>query len=744
MKSPLPSRTKILFVTVVWFAIISPVKADVSIAYRTDCAQLNFAVARLGQALRKANETPVVYDLADLGDKDIFIVADETEAVFLPGAAQKSSINPLIKQDGFQIARLRSGSKAVICVIARDETGAMYGTLDLAEQIQMNNGLRDVEEKLSNPRFAFRAIKFNLPWSSYRPNENPAMNLHTQTCRDLNFWRRFLDMMAENRFNVLSLWNLHPFTYMIRPKGFPEACPFSDRELAQWQRFWRRLFSMAKDRGIETYIVNWNIVVSPEFAKAHGVKERNDLSGIVREYTRQCVTQVIDEYEDLTGLGVTLADWMNKMTPKEREDWIQETFVAGMKQAKRPVKFIHRSVLAGSPTEMRRVIDEANLPDPVWVEVKFNWSHGHSTPRLAITHDYSSGRIDERFWKPKPSNYRIVWMIRNEDFFILRWGQPDFIREHIALNGKDYVGGYFIGSEGYIPAKEYSHKPDEHVTWQYAFEKQWLFYKIWGRLLYDPQTPDEVFAAEFDRRYGNGVGSKLLEAYALASRMPLRLASFHAATWDYTLYSEGFLAPVQNGFNDKVSPFISIDEFIRHRTLDPTYLSITDYVESVVGNGKLARRRPGIEESLYTPLELAEDLEKDGKRALELVSFLSPKARQSLPTLRCEIADVEAWAYLSLYFADKLRAGVALETYRKTKVKKEQKKAVAFLEDAARHWNALIAVTKQHYNAVPAVQLSRTSQGHKATFSWEKYRDQVKRDIQLARRRPGIAKKKVK
>jgi len=387
---------------------------------------------------------------------------------------------------------------------------------------------------------------------------------------------------------------------------------------------------------------------------------------------------------------------------------------------------------------MRRVIDEANLPDPVWVEVKFNWSHGHSTPRLAITHDYSSGWIDERFWKPKPSNYRIVWMIRNEDFFILRWGQPDFIREHIALNGNDYVGGYFIGSEGYIPAKEYSHKPDEHVTWQYAFEKQWLFYKIWGRLLYDPQTPDEVFVAEFDRRYGNGVGSKLLEAYALASRMPLRLASFHAATWDYTLYSEGFLAPVQNGFNDKVSPFISIDELIRHRTLDPTYLSIADYVESVVGNGKIEeslttlRSSASLRSTSCTPLELAEDLEKDGSRALELVSSLSPKARQSLPTLRCEIADVQAWAYLSLYFADKLRAGVALETHRKTKVVKEQKKAVALLEDAARHWNEIIAVTKQHYNSVPAVQLSRSRDGHKAVFSWEKYRDQVERDIQIA------------
>jgi len=287
MKSPLALYDKILLVIAAYFVTIPPVQADVSIAYRTDSIQLNFAVSRLADALRKTNETPLLYDLADLSNKDIIIVAGEEETVFLPDTHIDKSMNPLIKQEGFQIRISRSGDKFTTCIVARDETGAMYGTLDLTEQLRMKNGLREVEEKVTNPHFAFRAIKFNLPWSSYRPNENPAMNLHTQTCRDLNFWRSFLDMMAENHFNVLSLWNLHPFTYMIRPENFPEACPFSDRELAQWQRFWRRLFSMAKERGIETYIVNWNIVVSPEFAQTHGVKERNDTSEIVRQYSRQ-------------------------------------------------------------------------------------------------------------------------------------------------------------------------------------------------------------------------------------------------------------------------------------------------------------------------------------------------------------------------------------------------------------------------------------------------------------------------
>lgn len=698
--------------------IVSPANGEVSIAYRTNSPLLRFAVTKIDDALREREEILTHYDLKSLpGSVNILVLSNESEVADLRRAGKRIVLDTSVKSEGFQVLRSRAGEEAEIYLLARDETGAMYGALDLAEQLRIHGTLKAIEDRISNPRFPFRAIKFNLPWSPYR--SSPATQFHVNTCRDLDFWRRFLDMMAENRFNVLSLWNLHPFTFMIRPEHFPEACPFSVKEMEEWRLFWRSLFRIAKERGIETYIVNWNIVVSPEFAKAHGVKERNDTSELVRRYTRECVTQVINEYEDLTGLGVTLADWMSKMTPKEREDWIEETFVAGMKKAKRPVKFIHRSVLAGSPIEMRRVIDNADLSDPVWVEVKFNWSHGHSTPRLAITHDYSSGKIDERFWKPKPQNYRIVWMIRNEDFFIQRWGEPDFIRKHIAMNGEDYVGGYFVGSEGYIPAKDYSHQLHSHKTWQYAFEKQWLFYMLWGRLLYDPTTADSIFAAAFERRYGQGTGKGLFDAFRLASRMPLRLASFHAATWDYTLYSEGFLAPARSrGISDGVSPFISIDEFINHQTLDPTYLSIPDYIQRLTSQQEI----PG---DLVTPLELADQSENDGDAVLRFVESLQSDVSAYSGALECEINDLEAWAHLSLYLARKLRAGVSLEIFRQTGAKGEKDKAISLLERAAADWGNVVEVTKRHYRETPHVS--------RVTFSWERYIDQVERDIQIAK-----------
>ena len=301
-----------------------------------------------------------------------------------------------IKPEGYAIRK--AGKQFTINAI--DASGARYGALAFAEQISMKKDLNKIQAQSLNPTFAVRTIKFNLPWEPYR--ESKSMEYHLSTCRDLKFWESYLNMMFENRFNVLALYNMHPFPYMVKLDDYPEACPFSDKEMEDWKRFWKNLFRMAKDRGIDVFIVNWNIVVPKAFAQKHNVPELNDTSLVTANYTRESVLSVINEYEELGGIGVTLADWMNNMTAKQREDWIAATFVKAIHQAKHKTRFMHRAVLSGSPAEMRRVIDEAKLPDPVLVEVKFNWSHGHSTPQLALTHDNTTGTIDKGFWSPEP------------------------------------------------------------------------------------------------------------------------------------------------------------------------------------------------------------------------------------------------------------------------------------------------------------------------------------------------------
>ncbi len=244
------------------------------------------------------------------------------------------------------------------------------------------------------------------------------------------------------------------------------------------------------------------------------------------------MTQTINEYDDLTGIGLTLGERMGGMTSAERRDWIDRTIIAGLKAANRKARLIYRAPLSadkksGGSTSVttekltRDAIETMGLDDKVWIEFKFNWSHGHSSPRLSIVH---GGMLTDTYWEPLSDKYKAIWTMRNEDFFVLRWAQPDFIREFIRLNSQPYAAGCFIGSECYIPAKDYITQT-QHRHWDYAFQRQWLFYKVWGQLLFDPETPDRVFAEALEDRFPGVDGASAAQGLetGLELRQPARV-----------------------------------------------------------------------------------------------------------------------------------------------------------------------------------------------------------------------------
>ncbi len=613
-----------------------------------------------------------------------------------------------------------------------DPNGLLYGVLHIKEQLALGNTIRSIAPYKASAHLPFRAIKFNLPWDSYRRSD--ALQLHQETVRDIAFWEKFLDMMAENRFNVLTLWNLHPFNYLSRATNFPEATGFSEEELEDWRQYWKSLFSMAKERGIETYLVNWNIFVSPEFAQAHGVAEYSkdgqyfsdgDTSEIIKQYTREVVQQVLEEYPDLTGLGISLGEGMGGMTPTDREEWVLETVVAGMQAADRPVKLIHRAPFSaglgsgGSTEKSTEVLTRAALDTldgvekPIYVEAKFNWSHAHSTPKLVKVH---GGPLTDTYWNPEPDNYKMTWMMRNEDFFALRWGQTAFIREHIEKNTPSYVAGYYVGSECYIPAEDYFTRMEGEKDWEYAFERQWLFYQTWGRLLYEPGLGDEVFIAHFANRYGDDKGEKLFHAYQLASQFPLRLASFWDVAWDYTLYSEGILSIDP----DDITNLITVKELIHRKPTDPDYVSIAEYVQRKIEGDSFGEKE-------VLPLVLAERLEADAMEALSLVDGITTNGALSLTY---EVSDVKIWSYLSFYLAEKIRAGVALAEFWGDNDQQLQQKAIEHIESGIEHWEKIIALSEPLYHEMPLVHNNRAQpKGRK--FHWKNYLDQVRADLDI-------------
>lgn len=680
-----------------------------------------------GYALEILQNTLVknMYSIVDAASESEFVIDLETSTE--------------LEQEAFTIAV--EGKR--LLVRGGDQRGLIYGAQAIAEQLRGGAPLDAIDGQSEKPALAFRAIKHNLPWDSYRSSS--ALDLHYDTARDVDYWRAFLDMMVENRFNALTLWNLHPFPYMITPKNFPEASPFQPQEMSEWQQLYRAIFAMAKERGIDTYLVNWNILVNQQFAEAHNVTGNNfypyykgqadyqgnaHTSDEVKRYTRESVTQVLEEYPNLTGFGFSFGEQMGGMTPRERQDWMDETIIAGMKEANRPTKMIFRAPFSsglgqGGSTdkateELTREAIEVlgdTFDGPIWMEIKFNWSHAHSTPELVKVH---GGELKDTYFKPTPKNYNVAWMVRNEDFFALRWGHTGFIREHLALNShQDYVGGYFVGSESYIPAKDYFTAIDEPVDWAYAFQRQWLFYKLWGRLLYNPNTPDSVFEAEFVHRYGE-TARPLLQAYAFASETQLSFASSVDFTWDFTIYGEGMMVLGRDG----VQP-MSVERLIIQPTLKDTWLSVKDFVS-------LRESEERLTPETVTPLSLASRMQADAAKALDLVSEIEISGDASL---LYEIADIKIWANLGLYYAEKLRGAVALQTYRVSGKLKEKQAAIRHLQQSLNYWDKVIAISRPIYKDMPLAHYNRPNNQRVENnhFHWALLRAAIAADVDVAR-----------
>lgn len=212
MKS-IRSRAAQLLAALLWCAASLPA-AEVAVS-APDSALLRFALGKLEASLHQRGDT-----MKRVGAP----APDQSRSLTITVAPNGSDGTGT---EGYRLERARGGS---LIASGGGERGVMYGVLDVAEQIRLGTPLSDIKERTVEAQFAFRAIKFNLPWAAYRTS--PAIEQHQETCRDLKFWEAFLDMMAENRFNVLSLWSLHPFHYMVRPANFPEACPFSE---ASWK-----------------------------------------------------------------------------------------------------------------------------------------------------------------------------------------------------------------------------------------------------------------------------------------------------------------------------------------------------------------------------------------------------------------------------------------------------------------------------------------------------------------------------
>lgn len=602
----------------------------------------------------------------------------------------------------------RSGPAGEFRVTGGDPTGAMYGGLDLAEAIRINT-LDELADGVRRPYIERRGIKFNIPLDlrtpSYSDNSD-SFQANIPEVWSTAFWHEFLDEMARNRYNVLTLWNLHPFPSLVRVPEFPEVAlddvwrtrvPLDDKfshsgrdmvrpemlkdveivrrmTIDQKIAFWRHVMEYARDRGIEVYWFTWNIFVWGTDGK-YGITWDRDNPTTIR-YFRASVRELVRTYPLLAGIGITAGENMgpdNKEPSKER--WLWETYGEGIRDAladqpERRFRLIHRFHM----TKLSEILEEfRDYPGPFDFSFKYSIAHMYSIPNPPFIKSALEGM---------PPGMKTWLTVRNDDIYSFRWGDPDYAREYIRhMPGPDRLAGFYMGPDGYCWGRE-AIDVDGEVPRQLVMKKQWYSFLLWGRLSYDPELGNEHFEKLLAAKFPEVSSKKLYTAWAAASKVFPQITRFFWGDIDLRWFPEACMR--------YPSPrnFYTVKDFILGQTMPGSgVLNIRQWLAQADSSDK----QGGI-----GPLDVSNSLEQYARETLTLL----PQLRSTGVTnreLERTLGDLEAMAYLGQYYAAKIRGAVALAEFDRDGKPDQKVTAVAHLEKALDYWKQYATIARNQY-----------------------------------------------
>jgi len=666
-------------------------------------AQTSFGDAKVKAApAEPANDAPA--ESVESSPQIAFVRAEIKRA----GDSSKSpqvefSIDPVrLKPQCYRIER--AGGK--ISVIGGDANGAMYGGLDVAEAIGLET-LTELKFGEHRPYIEHRGIKFNITpdrrTPTYSDNSDSAQ-LNIPQMWSLDFWQEYLDEMARHRYNVLTLWNLHPFPSIVKVPEYPTIAlddvwgqkegsidyrfnmnssamsrPFElgnvevikKMSIEQKIDFWRAVMKYARDRGIDVYWFIWNIFVWGTEGK-HGLTEDGNNPKTIA-YFRASVRETVKTYPLLAGIGITAGENMNsKQGPFDHEAWLWQTYGEGIRDALkdepgRKFRLIHRFHQTGQRNILNAFKD---YPGAFDFSFKYSVAHMYSTAKPMFI---------QNLLKLMVPTMRTWLTVRNDDIYSFRWGDPEYARQYVSnIPGSERVAGFYMGPDGYCWGREFIDR-DPQSPRELVMKKQWYSFMLWGRLSYDPTIPNSLFERTLAVRFPQVPASKLYSAIARASRIIPQTTRFFWGDIDIRWFPEACM---------QATGFYTVRHFVEGVSMpDAGVLNIRQW------RTRLAK---GAAMEGMTPLQVAEALNEDSKRALEFVDELRPLAGNN-KELRQTLVDCEAMAFLGQYYANKILGASALALFDQDGKAEHQNEAISHLQLALEGWKLYATIATGQY-----------------------------------------------
>lgn len=522
-------------------------------------------------------------------------------------------------------------------VTGADLRGLMYGLLEAAEQIRETGRLKAAK---GEPAVPMRGIRVFL--------HNEDLERDWYYSRD--YWTAFLQMLARCRFNRFNLVFAHqthylapPYPFWLHVPEFPEirvpglAAAGRDRNL-EMLRF---ISQTAADHAVDFTLGVWQHNVQANMKPTvEGITAEN-----IGPYSRKALEAVLAACPAIRGVQVRTN--IESGIPNDRQVGFYRDYVyPALASAGRRVSLDLRGWLM-SPGMM----DAArNAGVPLRLSSKY-WAEDMARPyQPAETFpNYSFLNFLE-----KPRDYDFYWEIWGlGSHRLLAWGDPDFVRRAAPTLTLSGTNGFEIDPP--LAQKGFGNRPGkwgvfteaakDRVFWNYEFERYWLFYLLWGRLTYDPKTPERVWLGELERRFGKAAARDVLDAYRHGSRVLGEIVAAHLADPNMYLWPE-------------INPGGLLDAYAQVRSSDWRFIAHpTEFVRARLAGEASARQTPADTAGLLHSLALGTE-----RAAARARAKVDPRNKE----WRSTETDLEVQALLARFHGRKQMAADHLAWFNET------------------------------------------------------------------------------
>ncbi|MFC4211022.1 hypothetical protein ACFOWA_07515 [Pedobacter lithocola] len=675
--------------------------------------RVNFGTKRLLETLNKVGYA-INFKVVDYKGKlpkgknaiVISTIADKVLTSLLPVSIKNLALNA--GKEGFSISYDKDGT---LYIVGADHSGTLYGCIDLSEKITAEGKIPTQLSITDHPEMVMRGTCIGLQKTDYLPGHDVYEYPYTPETfpwlYDKQLWIKYLDMMVDNRYNSLYLWNGHPFSSLIKLKDYPYAVEVDDATFKKNEEIFKFLTTEADKRGIWVIQMFYNIIIPKPFADKHGLKtqDRNrPIVPLIADYTRKSIAAFVEKYPNV-GLMVALGEAMEGVG-QDDIDWFTKTIIPGVKDGLKAagLKIEPPIVLRAHDTDAPAVM-KAALPfyKNLYTENKFN---GEALTTYAPRGAWAE--LNRKLASIGTFNISNVHILANLEPF--RYGSADFIQKSVQAMNKIY------GAKGLhlYPQASYWDWPytaDKTKTRELQIDRDWIWYKEWARYAWNSERDRtgeiNYWGKELATKYGTDLsnGKAILNAYEESGEIaPKLLRRYGITDGNRQTLTLGML------MTQLINPFRYGLFTLMYESEAPEGEIIIDYAE------KEWKKQGHIGE---TPVQIAKEVVEHGKNAVTAIDKASSSVKKDTAEFRRLKNDMYCYDAMANFYAEKVKAALWVLRFKYSNDVTDLEKALPFLQKSLDYYTVLTKLTENEYlyaNSMQTKQRKIPMRGVDKTF----------------------------